>query len=178
MGIQCCALCLNLGGGLASLQQRQWTGEFVGLTRRDRRPRAYEVYLPDRLHGRRFSLDGDVAAEVTRAETALIRLDTIGNTLANSDALARLLLRAESVASSGIEGLEVGGRRLLRADASQRLEVESLDVTSREVLGNINAMTWAVDSVRPGSDITPEALLEAHRWLLAGSRLEDHGGIL
>ena len=161
---------------MAGLQQRLWTGEIVGLTRRDRRPCPYEVYLPDRLHGRRFSLDGDVAAEVTRAETALTRLDASGSALANSEALARLLLRAESVASSRIEGLEVGGRRLLRADAAQRLGVESPDVTSREVLGNINAMTWAVDSVKPGGDVNMEALLETHRRLLAGTRLEDHGG--
>ena len=161
---------------MARLEQRHWSGEVVGLTRRDRRPCAYEVYLPDRLHGRRFSLDGDVAAEVTRAETALARLDTTGSALANSEALARLLLRAESVASSRIEGLKVGGRRLLRADAAQRLGVQPLDVTSREVLGNIDAMTWAVDSVRSGGDINLKALLETHRRLLAGTRLEDHGG--
>ena len=163
---------------MASLQQRHWSGEVAGPSRRDRRPCAYEVYLPDQLQGRRFSLDGDVAAEVTRTETALIRLDATGNALANSEALARLLLRAESVASSRIEGLEIGGRRLLRADAAQRLGMEPRDVNSREVLGNIDAMTWAVDSVRPGGDITLESLLETHRRLLAGTRLKDHGGIV
>ena len=115
---------------MASLQQRHWSGEVAGPSRRDRRPCAYEVYLPDRLQGRRFSLDGDVAAEVTRTETALIRLDATGNALANSEALARLLLRAESVASSRIEGLEIGGRRLLRADVAQRLGMEPRDVNS------------------------------------------------
>jgi Fic family protein len=163
---------------MASLQQRHWSGDIAGLRRRDRRPCAYKVYLPDRLHGRQFSLDGDVAAEVTRAETALARLDATGNALANSEALARLLLRAESVASSKIEGLEVGGRRLLRADAAQRLGMEPRDMTSREVLGNINAMTWAVGSVMLGGDITLESLLETHRRLLAGTRLEDHGGVV
>ena len=161
---------------MASLQQRHWSGEVAGSSRRDRRPCAYEVYLPDLLQRRRFLLDGDVAAEVTRTETALIRLDATGNALANSEALARLLLRAESVASSRIEGLGVGGRRLLRADAARRVGMEPRDVTSREVLGNIDAMTWAVDSVRPGGDITLESLLETHRLLLAGTRLKDHGG--
>ena len=163
---------------MASLQQRHWSGDIAGLRRRDRRPCAYKVYLPDRLHGRQFSLDGDVAAEVTRAETALARLDATGNALANSEALARLLLRAESVASSKIEGLEVDGRTLLRADAAQRLGMEPRDMTSREVLGNINAMTWAVGSVMLGGDITLESLLETHRRLLAGTRLEDHGGVV
>ena len=161
---------------MASLQQRHWSGEVAGPSRRDRRPCAYEVYLPDRLRGRRFSLDGDVAAEATLAETALARLDVTGNALANSEALARLLLRAESVASSKIEGLEVGGRRLLRADAARRVGMEARDVTSKEVLGNIDAMTWAVDSVPLGGDITLESLLETHRRLLAGMRLESHGG--
>ena len=163
---------------MASLQQRHWSGDIAGLRRRDRRPCAYKVYLPDRLHGRQFSLDGDVAAEVTRAETALARLDATGNALANSEALARLLLRAESVASSKIEGLEVDGRTLLRADAAQRLGMEPRDMTSREVLGNINAMTWAVGSVMLGGDITLESLLETHRRLLSGTRLEDHGGVV
>ena len=117
-----------------------------------------------------------MAAEVTWAETALARLDATENTLANSEALARLLLRAESVASSRIEGLEVGGRRMLRADAVQRLGMKPRDVTSREVLGNIDAMTWAVNSVDAGEEITLESLLEAHRRLLAGTRLEHHGG--
>ena len=161
---------------MASLQQMIWSGDSTGMTRRDRRPCTYEVYLPDQIQGRRFSIDGDVAAEVTHAETALARLDATGNALANSEALARLLLRAESVASSRIEGLEVGGRRLLRADAAQRLGMEPRDVTSREVLGNIDAMTWAVDSVDSGEDITLDVLLETHRRLLAGTRLENHGG--
>ena len=107
---------------------------------------------------------------------ALARLDATGNALANSEALARLLLRAESVASSRIEGLEVGGRRLLRADAAHGLGLEPRDVTSREILGNIDAMTWAVNSVDAGEDITLEALLETHRLLMAGTRLEELGG--
>ena len=58
---------------MASLQQRHWRGEVAGLTSRDRRPCVYKVYLPDRLQGRRYSLDGVVAAEITQAETALVR---------------------------------------------------------------------------------------------------------
>ena len=93
-------------------------------------------------------------------------------------ALARLLLRAESVASSRIEGLEIGGRRLLRADAARRLGEEPRDVTAREVLGNIDAMTWAVDAVGPGDAVTVDILLETHRLIMAGGRLEEHGGHL
>ncbi|MDA8216821.1 MAG: Fic family protein [Dehalococcoidales bacterium] len=45
-----------------------------------------------------------------------------------------------------------------------------------EVLGNIDAMAYAISSVAEGDPITPDLLLETHRRLLAGSRLEGHGG--
>ena len=161
---------------MATLERRRWTGDFSGPTRRDRQPCDYDVYLPDKLRGRNFSLDGEVAADVADAETALTRLDASPVALVDSEALARLLLRAESVASSRIEGLEIGARRLLRADAARSLGIEPRDVTAREILGNIDAMTWAVDTIEQGSPITVDTLLETHRRLLAGSRMEEHAG--
>jgi Fic family protein len=104
-------------------------------------------------------LDGDVAADVADAEAALARLNTSAEALADTEALARLLLRAESVASSRIEGLEVGGRRLLRADAARQLGEDPRDVTAVEVLGNIDAMLWGVDAVGVGDPISVEILL-------------------
>ena len=83
---------------------------------------------------------------------------------------------AEAVASSRIEGLEVGGRRLLRAQAARQLGEEPRDVTAVEVLGNIEAMAWGVEAVPPGGAISVEIVLEAHRRLLAGTRLAEHGG--
>jgi Fic family protein len=49
-------------------------------------------------------------------------------------------------------------------------------VTATEVLGNIQAMTWALGVVSPGDDITVEQLLEAHRRLLENTRLGEYGG--
>lgn len=161
---------------MASFETRRWDGDFAGLTRRDRRSCDYQVYLPDLLRDRQFAFDGDVAAEVADAESAIVRLNVSADTLADTEALARLLLRAESVASSRIEGLEVGGRRLLRADVARQLGEDPRDVTATEVLGNIDAMMWAVEAVRPGSPITVDILLEVHRRLLLGTRLEEHGG--
>ena len=161
---------------MAKLEEQIWAADFTGPTRRDRRPCRYSVYLPDHLVGRRFALDGDVAADVAAAEADLIKLNAVVDALADTEALARLLLRAESVASSRIEGLVVGGRRLLRADAARQLGEEVRDVTTAEVLANIDAMVWAVEAVDPGARITLETLLETHRRLLAGTRLREHGG--
>ncbi len=163
---------------MASLDERRWEGDAAGLTRRDRQPCTYAVYRPDRLAGRRFALDGGVAADVGDAEAALVKLDASAAALAGTEALARLLLRAESVGSSRIEGLEVGGRRLLRADAARRLGEASRDVTALEVLGNIDAMVWGVEAIGTGRSITVHTVLETHRRLLAGTRLERHGGRL
>ena len=161
---------------MARFESRRWEGDAAGLTRRDRAPCDYEFYLPDSLAGRTFALDGEVAADVSDAEAALVRLNTSGSALAGAESLARLLLRAESVASSRIEGLVIGGRRLLRADAARQMGEEPGDVTAVEVLGNIDAMTWGVAAVEPGGQITVEMLLEVHRRLLAGTNIEEHGG--
>ena len=161
---------------MAAYERRRWQADVAGLTRRDRRPCNYDVYRPDPLAGRRFVLDGSTAADVADAEAALVRLNASAETLADTESLARLLLRAESVASSRIEGLDVGGRRLLRADAARRLGKAPRDVTAEEVLGNIDAMVWGIESVEPGGPITLEIVLEAHRFLLAGTRFEEHGG--
>ena len=161
---------------MARFEERTWGADFAGLTRRDRRPCRYSVYLPDFLASRRFAFDGDVAADVADAEADLVRLNEAVDALADTEGLARLLLRAESVASSRIEGLVVGGRRLLRADAARRLGEEVRDVTAAEVLANIDAMVWGVEAVEPGGPITLEILLEVHRRLLTGTRLEEHGG--
>jgi Fic family protein len=156
--------------------RRQWAGDPVGQTRKDRQPCAYEAYVPDRLVGRRVVLDGDVAADVTDAEAAMVRFDVEAAALVDTEALARILLRAESVASSRIEGLEAGARRLLRAEAAQQLGENSTDVTALEVLANIDAMATAVRAIAPGEPITLEHLIAFHRRLLAGTQLERYAG--
>lgn len=162
---------------MSKVLKRRWRSEVTsGLPRRDRASCEYEAYLPDPLLGRAVSLDGDVAADVTDAEAAITRFDAKATALANTEGLARLLLRAESVASSRIEGLEVGGRRLLHAEAAQALGDDANDLTAVEVLGNIQAMSWALHTVSPGDEITTATLLEAHRRLLARTPLEDFGG--
>lgn len=147
-----------------------------GLPRKDRASCDYEAYIPDLLNGREFKLLGDVTADVVDAEVAVARFDSQAQALADTEALARLLLRAESVASSKIEGLEVGPGRLLRAEVAASLGEPAQDVTANEVLRNVQTMTWALQTIQPGDDITMPTLLEAHRRLLAGTDLEQYGG--
>ena len=157
---------------------RHWPGHPDALSRRGRLPCDYDAYVPDQLARRRFTFDGDVAADAADAEAAIARLNAEASALADTEALARLLLRAESVASSRIEGLEVGARRLLRAEAAKELGERSLDVTATEVLGNINAMNSAISDVGAGDPISLPVLLGFHRRLLADTRLAAQAGRL
>ena len=164
---------------MAKVIKRHWVSDAAsGLPRRDRLSCDYEAYFPDSLAGREVVLDGPVAADVSEAEAALARFGLEVGVLADSEALARLLLRTESVASSRIEGLEIGARRLLHADAERKLGEPARDVSAAEVLGNIDAMVFAVDSVAAGDRLSVDLLLEIHRRLLLGTRLEEHGGQL
>jgi Fic family protein len=168
---------------MASFEERFWTPDptldtGIGIPRRDRRGGAYFAYRPDKLADRGFSLGGAEAADVADAERAISKLDRSSTTLADTEALARLLLRAESVASSHIEGLQIGPSRLLRADAARSQGTEPNDGTAAEVLANIDAMTFAIREVTSDSDITLELLLETHRRLLAPARISEHSGHL
>ena len=176
---------LEYGGSMAKVVRREWQSDVGGgLPRRDRQSCHYDSYVPDPLRDRAVALDGAVAADVADAENAITRLNTEASTLVDTEALAlvdtealaRLLLRAESVASSKIEGLEVGGRRLLRAEAARALGEETADVTADEVLGNIDSMVWAVQAAVDAPTVTSHHLLEVQRRLLVGIRLEEHAG--
>ena len=166
---------------MADFEERFWAPDptldtGIGIPRRDRRGGTYFAYRPDTLSSRDFSLGGAEAADVADAERAIIDLDRSSTALADTEALARLLLRAESVASSHIEGLQIGPSRLLRADAARSRGDEPNDDTAAEVLANIDAMTFAIREITRNPAITRELLLETHRRLLAPTRIAEYGG--
>jgi Fic family protein len=164
---------------MAELIKLRWpSDQSSGLSRRNRQGCEYEAYVPDLLMSRALPLDASTAADVSDAELAIARLNQEASTLADSEAMARLLLRAEAVASSRIEGLEVGSRRLLKADLARELRNGRPDVTATEVLNNIDAMHWAVDTLSERPRIVVEDLLGVHERLLAGTSLERDAGQL
>jgi Fic family protein len=156
--------------------RRRWISSHEGPSRKDNRGCEYETYVPDMLVGRKFTIDGEVAADIADAEAAIARLNVEATSLVDTEALARILLRAESVASSRIEGLEIGARRLLRAEAARVLGADPSDVTAVEVLANIDAMVYGINAVGTGDSVTVDILLEIHRRLLFGTRLKEYGG--
>jgi Fic family protein len=161
---------------MGEYQDREWKTPFAdgGRPRRQARGGIYPVYLPDLLGSRAFAFSSDTAADIADAERAIERLDAEARTLVDTEALARLLLRAEAVASSHIEGLTISAQRLLRTDAARREGAAVTDATATEVLANVDAMAYALAD--PTHDITIERLLEIHRRLLEPTRLSEAAG--
>jgi len=163
---------------MAQLLRKSWEPYFQGMTRRDRQGCSYDAYLPDPLAGWDLSLPGDLAADVADAETAIRTLNQAGTTHVSLEGLARFLLRAESVASSKIEGLDAGARRLVEAEAQLAEGGEAADRVAVEVLGNIASMESAVALANDANEIALADVLEIHRILMERSPRPALGGVV
>jgi Fic family protein len=123
----------------------------------------YDAYIPDNLTGLQFSLPAPIAGVVSEADSAIRTLnDRAHPALAP---LARLLLRTESIASSKVEGSQLGIREVARAEA--RLETgRKVGPDAMEVLANIDAMELAVHEAATIDGFTPDAIIAIHRRLM------------
>ena len=148
------------------------------LSRRHRKPCVYQAYLPEPLRGLRLALPGDVVADVADAERAVLELNLHPGRSGDLEALARVLLRAEAVASSRIEGLTVAHRRLLRYEAAQMSGVQLADVTAQAVLGNVAAMQTAMAAADKPGPLDLDDLLKIHVALMSASDHPEYGGVL
>lgn len=138
-----------------------------------RRACRYEAYLPNPLADMVLSLDARTAGVVSDAENAIRALN--GSARPALAPLARLLLRTESIASSKVEGMQLGVRELARAEA--RFETGGkASVTASEVLANIDAMQLAVDEAAAVERFTVEQITAVHSELMAGAPNGRIGG--
>lgn len=162
---------------MGSYRASHWATELagLGLPRRDIASGGYRAYIPDRLAGHPLEIAGDIAADISDATAALSRLDAGASGLTNTETLARLLLRAESIGSSYIEGLEISPVRLLRADFARAEGSEPADATANEVLANVDAMMYAVEHAC--EPLTLTGIKAIHRRLLGRTRLRDIAGV-
>lgn len=155
-----------------SLVERTWEPQMDALGGRSaRRGFTYRAYVPAPIAAEGFLLESDTAAAAANAELACRELNDEPPELGNFETLARQLLRAESVASSRIEGLVLSHRRLAKAAFS-----ETHDITAQSVLANIRALERAVDLGGSVEILAPEHLVEVHRILFEGTRDEHRGG--
>lgn len=144
-------------------------GAEVLIVWRGRRARAF---VPTRLADRDLSLDARSVAGASRAQAAVEHgAETMPEDFA---ALARLLLRAEGVASSFIEGVTAPVVDIVLAEADES-EAPS---AAAWVAANLTAVTDAVANAHAGP-LTIESLCDWHRTLMTGSPTPaQHVGVL
>lgn len=125
----------------------------------------YEAYVPDRLAELELALPLELASEMERTAGAIAQLQE-GSPSTGLEALSRQLLRAESIGSSRIEGLQLSQRRLARSalGAGQASELV------RSVMGNVAAMDEAIRIAEDAAAIGVTEIRSLHRVLLEDTR--------
>lgn len=133
----------------------------------------YRAYVPDQIGDRTFTLSNDQADGLVRAALAIRDLQA-HPAAQGLEQLARQLLRAESVASSRIEGLALSQQRLFKAIFDPSTE----DQTALSILGNIRAMERAIEFGSEDRDIRVDDLVEMHSVLLGATRDRHLAGVV
>lgn len=128
-----------------------------------RRACRYDAFVPDKLSSLDVRLDARLSGLVSEAEDAIRQLNHEGGTAL--EPLARLLLRTESIASSKVEGMQLGVRELARAEARAESGIAP-GATAIEVLANIDAMVLAVDDAAETKKFGVREIRAIHRRLL------------
>ena len=163
---------------MGSYVEKYWVSDSSGMNKTERMGGVYRPYVPDMIAGRDPMLEPSCAASVARAQEALSALERAGS-LTDTEPLARLLLRAEAVSSSRIEGLEIPAGKLLEYEELDRLGVEHrLDSAEAQVLGNLHALIDGLSDIEPGHSFSTEGICKINCNLLANTRMESAGGIL
>lgn len=150
----------------------RWEPNLAGQVRRARSGGRYQAFIPDPIAERDFPLDTEASVALNRATKALERLQHAPARIATLGAVAQNLLRAESVASSRIEGVLVSQKRLARA-AHLGPGKGPGGRSAAEVLGNVDAMKRAIEVGAQPAAIGVYDLIEIHRLLLRFA--DDHG---
>jgi len=164
---------------MSRLVKSLWEGSLDAYgSRKSRRPCRYQAYVPDELAAATLELDGNLAADLVDAEVALASFDAKATASGDLEQLARFLLRAEAVASSKIEGLAIGSRRLARHEAKIAHGEPSRDETADSVLGNIEAMRMAIGDIAKVPKVDVDHVRALHRALMDRSPSPELGGVV
>ena len=152
-----------MGAGGRYIEQT-WPGNPAGQTRAQRQPGRFEAYVPNPIADYEPQLTGAISSLLSDADGAVRELNLLDPGRAHQiEALARQLLRQESLASSRIEGLAVSHKRIGEAAYDPR---GSADRRAREVLANIEAMEQAIEIGAGRDPVSRETILDLHRTLM------------
>jgi Fic family protein len=124
----------------------------------------YDAFIPDPLTRLELALPLELANLVTEAESSIRTLNTGAEQALRP--LARLLLRTESIASSKVEGMQMGVRELARAEAKMETGGKGSQ-TAVDILDNVNAMELAIAEAARTNQFDQASILTIHGRLMA-----------
>jgi Fic family protein len=148
-------------------------GHHALVASRDRGPFRYRAFVPDPIADLELALPTDIAAAVEDAAQACAHLDASPG-IGDLEPVARLLLRAESVASSRIEGLNLSHRRLEEA----QFEPGGAKAAALSILRNIDAMQEAIRIGERADDLAVDDFLDIHRTLMHTPQDQAIAGVI
>lgn len=123
----------------------------------------YDAFVPDPLDRLQLALPLELASLVSDAGSGIRTLNNAAEHALRP--LARLLLRTESIASSKVEGMQMGVRELARAEA--RMETGGKgSQTAIDILDNVDAMELAIAEAANKDRFGQESILAIHRRLM------------
>lgn len=142
---------------------------------RHQRACGYDAFIPDALADLNLTIDASVAGTISDAEGAIRTLNAAAGPALKP--LARLLLRTESIASSKVEGLQVGVRELARAEA-KTVTGGKTSPTAREILANIDAMILAVEQAAAVERFGVREIVAIHERLMMHAPNKKIAGVI
>ncbi len=154
---------------------RTWPGNPTGQTRSERQPARYKAYVPEPIADYAPSISAGLSALLSEADAAVAGLNRLApGRSGQMEALARQLLRQESLASSRIEGLSLSHKRIGEASYAG---VTSSDPEAAAVLANIDAMSQAIAVGTTTRRITRRTIESLHRTLMESTEPKIAGRV-
>jgi Fic family protein len=143
--------------------------------RRARRGFTYRAYIPEPIADTDPGLAASLLNSLVETEGSCRELEraTVERAL-NLETLARQLLRAESVASSRIEGLVVSHRQLAEADFAG----PNGNFAAQSVLQNIQGMEYALRLAVEAPSLNKDSFADIHRAMFEGTRDDRYAGVI
>lgn len=131
------------------------------------------MFGSDELASVAVRLDAQLSGLVSEAEHSIRQFNDEG--WPALDPLARFLLRTKSIASSQVEGMQLGVRELARAEARAESGI-TRSPTALDLLANIDAMVLAVDVAANAKRFRVAEIVAIHRRLLERSQHKTIAG--
>ena len=129
-----------------------------------RRACKYDTFIPDNLGTLQRTFDVETELEIAEAANAIWALNHVAQPALKP--LARLLLRTESIASSKVEGMQLGVRTLAKAEAVTETNSDKVSPLAAEILSNIDAMEIAVEETASVKTLSIADIENIHRRLM------------